>query len=142
MNVTWSRQVVREEAREFRQRFLAEIAAAVEIIAAGLVAGGKVAFVRRDVARQAARDRPNRAGIERVEQCGVRHQPRDAAVAVEERVYPRQSVMRGRGRKNGLGLAEAAIDLLEAREETRDGRRADGDMAADLDIAACAVRPG
>jgi hypothetical protein len=62
-----------EEASEFRQRLLAEITAAVEIVAAGLVACGEMAFIGGDVACQATRDRPDRTGIERVEQGRVRH---------------------------------------------------------------------
>src|ERR1700730_1146994 len=64
----------------------------------------------------------------------MRHQPRDAAVAVEERMYPREAVMRGRGGKDRLGLTEPAVRLLEPCEKARNGRRADGDMAANPDI--------
>ena len=78
------------------------------------VAGGEVAFVGIDIAGEAARDRPDGAGVERVQQRRVRHQPRDAAVAVEERVNPGKAVMRGGGRNDGLGLAELAVDLFEA----------------------------
>ena len=60
-----------------------------------------------------------RAGVERVEQRRVRHQPRDAAVAVEERVNPQQAVMRRGGRDDGVGLAELAVDLFEAFQEAR-----------------------
>jgi hypothetical protein len=65
----------------------------------------------------------------------MRHQPRDAAVAVEERVYPREAVMRGGSGKDRLGLAEPAVHLLKASEKARNGRRADGDMLANPDIS-------
>ena len=75
------------------------MSSAVEIVAAREVAGSEVAFVGLDVAGEAARDRPDASGVERVEQRRMRHQSRHAAVAVEERVNPQQAVMRGRGRK-------------------------------------------
>jgi hypothetical protein len=103
-----------EESRKFRQALLAEVAAAVEIVATRHVASGQMTFVGGDVAREAARDRPDRAGVERVQQRCMRHQPRDATIAVKERVNPREAVMGRRRTENGLGLAEAAINLLEA----------------------------
>ena len=83
-------QVVRKKLREFRQVLFAQVAPAVEIVAARQVAGGEVGFVGVDIAGEAARDRPHGCGVEGFEQCRVRHQPRDAAVAVEERVNPRR----------------------------------------------------
>jgi len=59
----------------------------------------------------------------------MRHQPRDAAVAVKKRVNPRQTVMGRRRGGNGFGLAEAAIDLLESCQEARHRRRTDGDTS-------------
>ena len=53
----------------------------------------------------------------------MRHQPGDAAVAVEERVNPQQAVMRRRRRNDGLGLAELAVDLFEAFQEARQRAR-------------------
>ncbi len=65
----------------------------------------------------------------------MRHQPRDAAVAVEERVNPQQAVMRGGGGEDCVGLAGMRVDALEAREEARQRAGADRDMLADLDVA-------
>src|SRR5439155_3441777 len=86
-----------EKLCEGREVFFAEIAAAVEVVAAGQVAGSKVALVSVDVAGEPARDRPDGAGIERLEQHCVGEKTRDAAIAVEERVDPRKAVMGGRG---------------------------------------------
>lgn len=116
------------------QRFLAEIIAAIEVIAASLIAGGKMALVLGDIPRKATRYRPDRAGIQRFQQCRVRHQPRDAAIAVKKRVYPHEAVMCRCRREDGLGLPEAPVDLLEAGEETRYSRRAKGDMAPEHDV--------
>jgi len=59
--------------REFGQILLAQVAAAVEIIAPGLIAGGQVSLVVTDIAGQAARDRPNAARVERFQQRPMRH---------------------------------------------------------------------
>ena len=68
---------------------------AIEIIAPRLVALGQMPFVRIDIAREAACDGPDGAGIEHIQQCRVRHEAGDAAVAVEEGMNPRETVMRG-----------------------------------------------
>ena len=96
-----------------------------------------------DVAGEAARDRPDAAGIERLQQRRMRHQPRDAAVAVKERVNPGEAMMRGGGAEDGVGFAEAAVDLPRSAQESAVWRRrADRDMPADRDIARGAARPG
>src|SRR5215469_10921934 len=64
----------------------------------------------------------------------MRHEPCDAAVAVEKRVNPYETVMRRRSREDGLGLSEFAVNLLEPSQETRHSTRADGGVLADLDI--------
>ncbi len=128
-------QVVRKKRVNSARVSSLRLPAAVEIVAPWQVAGGEVALVGIDVAGEAARDRPDGAGIERFQQRGVRHQPRDAAVAVEERVNPGEAVMCRRRRKDRLGLAELAVDLFEALQKARHGGRADGDVPADRDIA-------
>jgi hypothetical protein len=45
-----------KESREFREVFFAQIAPAVEIVAPGLIAGGKMSLVDIDIAGEAARD--------------------------------------------------------------------------------------
>ena len=85
-----------EEPGEFRQILFAQVSSAVEIIAARQVAGGEVSLVGIDIAREAARDRPDRAGVEGIEERGVRDEARDAAITIEERVNPREAMMRGR----------------------------------------------
>ena len=77
-----------EEARERREVLFAEMSSAVEIVAAREIAGGEVGFVGLDIAGETARNRPDACGVEGVEQRRMRHQPGDAAVAVEERVNP------------------------------------------------------
>src|SRR5207247_1658983 len=83
-----------EELRERRQGFFAQSASPVEIIASRRVAGGKVPLVAVFIAGEATRNRPDAACIKRLQQDSVRHQPRYASVAVEERVNPQQAVMR------------------------------------------------
>ena len=77
-----------EELRELSERFFAQGAAPVKIIAAGLVAIGEEPLVLLDVARKAAGHRPDCAGIEQIEHHRVRHQPGYPAVAIHEGVYP------------------------------------------------------
>ncbi len=131
-----------EESGEFRQRFLAQIAPAVEIVAARQVAGGKVAFVGVDIAREAARDRPDPPVSRASSSVACDIEPGDAAVAVEEGVNPRQAVVRGRRRDDGLGLAEFAVDLFEALEEARHSGRADGNVLCRPRHRGDAVRRG
>jgi hypothetical protein len=63
----------------------------------------------------------------------MRRQPCDAAIAVEERVNPRQPVMRRR--QDGLGLAQPAVDFFEPPQKTRDRRRTDRYGVANCDVA-------
>src|SRR5438045_8756525 len=65
----------------------------------------------------------------------MRHQPHDAAVAVEKWVDPREAMVCRGGGENRVGLAKAAIDFFEAFQEARYRGRADGDVAAHHDIA-------
>ena len=65
----------------------------------------------------------------------MRHQPGDAAVAIEERVNPQQAVMRRGGRYDGVRLAEPAIDLFETVQEARQRGGADGDVPSHRDVA-------
>ena len=126
---------LQEEPRKGGERFLAEIAAAVEIVAARQVAFGEMSLVGGFAAGKPARHRPHRAGVERLEQHRVRHQTGDAPIAVEKGVNPQQAVMRGGRGQYGVGPADAAIDLLEAREEPRHGAGADGDVTTDAHVA-------
>ena len=57
----------------------------------------------------------------------MRHQARHAAVAVEKRVNPEQSVM-SRRRKNRIRLVQCSVAFGEAREESRYGPGAHRDM--------------
>src|SRR4051794_35398601 len=88
-----------------------------------------------DIAGKPARNRPDGPGIERLQQRRVRHESGYAAVAVEEGMNPGETMMRGGGREDSVGLAEAPIAFLEALEEARYRRRAYGHMPADRDIA-------
>jgi hypothetical protein len=45
-----------KKSREFRDRFLAQISATIQIVCALLIAVGKMCLIRLDVARQAASD--------------------------------------------------------------------------------------
>ncbi len=60
---------------------------------------------------------------------------RYAAVAVKERVNPREPVMRRRGGEYGFGLTESAVDLFKPAQEARHCAATDGDMRADRNIA-------
>src|SRR5665213_448688 len=64
----------------------------------------------------------------------MRHQARNAAIAVEKWVNPDEAVMRCRRRDYGFGLSEGAINLFETFQEARHSGRADGDVIADFDI--------
>src|SRR5271165_2462917 len=127
---------LKEEARKGSERFLAQVAAPVEIVAAGQVTFGEMALVGRLAAREAARDRPYGTGVETFQNHGVRHQPRDAAIAVKERVNPQKAVMRRRRREDRVRFADAAIDFLEPRKETRQGAGADGSVPSNAHVAA------
>ena len=61
--------------------------------------------------------------------------PRHAAIAVHERMYPKQAVVGGSRGDDGLGLADISVNLREAFEEAGHGAPTDGDMTSNLDIA-------
>ena len=131
---------MQEELREFRERFFAEVAAAVEIVAPFGIAIHQMLLILSGVPREPARDRPDAAGVERFQQACVRHEPRHAAVPVGKRVNPQQPMMRRSRGEDGFRTAEPAIDLFKARHETRHRARADREVTSDLDIVAGGTR--
>src|SRR5208282_2973279 len=114
----------------------AQVAAPIEIVAAGQVTFGETALVSGFATREAARDRPYGAGVEAFQKHGVRHQTRDAAIAVKERVNPQQAVMRRRRREDRVRFTDAAIDFLESRKEARHGAGTDGNVPSNAHVAA------
>ena len=112
-----------KEVGESRESLLAQITAPVKIVATGAVTCGKVSFIRIDIARQAARHRPDGAGIERLQQHRMGHQAGNAAIAVNKRMNPHQAMMRRRRAQDRIRLAEAAVNLLEALRESAARRR-------------------
>ena len=135
MKVTWSMQMLRKKRVNSASASSLKLPRPSRSLRRGWSQAARCCLYSH-VAGEAARDRPDRAGVEEIEQNRVRHQPRDAAVAVEERVNPQQAVMRRRRREDRVGPAEAAIDFLEALQEAGQGAGADRRDAADLDIAA------
>jgi hypothetical protein len=105
---------VEEEPGELDERFLGKVAAAVKIVAALRVAGREVSLVRLRAVRESAGDRPEPARVERVAQHGVGHETRDAAVAVEKRMYPEEAMVGGGGVENGLEASEWRVAVLPA----------------------------
>src|SRR5271156_2630487 len=65
----------------------------------------------------------------------MRHQPRDAAVAVEKRVNPKQAMMGGGGRKDCVRLAEPRIASLELGQKARNRAGANRNMLPDPNVA-------
>ena len=88
---------LQKEPCERGQRFLAQVAASVDVVPARRVAVGEMALVGAFVPRQPAGDGPDAARLQALEQHGVGHQPRHAAVAVQEGVNPQQAVVRRGG---------------------------------------------
>ena len=112
-----------KEPCECREGLFAQIAASIEIIATGVVTRGKVPLIGINFARQAARHRPDGAGIERLQQHRMRHQAGHTAIAVNKRVNPHEAMMRRRSAQDRIRLAEAAVNLLEAFQESAARRR-------------------
>lgn len=65
----------------------------------------------------------------------MRHEPCDAPTAVDERVNPRQPVMRSRRRQDDLGLAQPAVLLFEPLQKARNRRWTDRYEVANCDVA-------
>ena len=65
----------------------------------------------------------------------MRHQARDATIAVEKRVNPKQAMMCRRRCENGIGLSNATIDVFEVFQKPGNSSWTDGDMPRDLYIA-------
>ena len=83
-----------EEPGECREIFFAQVASSVEIVAPRLVAGGKMGLIGIDIAGKTTGNRPHCSRIQCLQHGRMRHQPRDAAVAVEKRMNPGNAVMR------------------------------------------------
>ena len=136
MNVTWSIQTWRKNRVHSASAPSLKVPTPVEVIPARLVAVGQQLLVLIRAAGEPPRDRPDGAGVQNIEQHRVGHKPRDAPVAIQERVNPEQPVMRRRRREDRIGLAKIAIDALEEFQETGHRTGADGKMPPDLDITA------
>ena len=116
------------------KRLFAQSTAAIKIIAAPLIAHGKVPLVVLDTSGKPARNRPDAASIKRFSQHRVGHQPSDTAIAVDKGVNPGKAVMRCCCCNDGIHLAGFSVGFLEALHEAGHGARADGDMLANLDV--------
>src|SRR5690606_20490507 len=77
-----------KELGKLRECLFAEVATAVEIVTTRQFAVREALLVFLGAAREAARDGPDAASIERFQQRCVRHEPNDATVSVEKRMYP------------------------------------------------------
>src|SRR5207248_691839 len=106
-----------EKTREFDQFLLAQIAAAVQVVAARQIACREVSFVGSYIASKPARNGPHAAGIEKIKQHRMRHQASHATIAVQEWVYPEQSMVSCGSGNDGLCLAWCSIDVLESLEK-------------------------
>src|SRR5438552_2291875 len=84
--------------------------------------------------RETPSNGPQGAGVERLQQHGVRNEARNPSVSVEIGVDPKKPVVCAGSRQDRFGPAERAVDGLVALEKARDGRRADRDMLADSHI--------
>jgi hypothetical protein len=98
---------------------LRQCASSVEITLARLIGCRQQAFVLTRFASKASRDRPQRGANAEIEQHCVRHEPRDAAVAVEERVNPKKPMMSCGHRYCLTRLCKASrlVGLLESSHE-------------------------
>jgi hypothetical protein len=90
---------LQEESGEGVQRRLAEVAAAIAVAAAYLVALGQVLLVFCLTVRETARNRPQAACIKRAKQRGIGHQPGNAAIPIGKRMDVEETVVRGTGGK-------------------------------------------
>ena len=124
MNSTWSRQVSKVYSIHCTQPFLGEVAPSVQVSTAVLVGSLQQGFVLRfgssespQGGPQASRESP---GVQ--EQMGL--QPRDSAVAVQERVCPGQPMMCSSQRDDrSFPAPYAAVDLLPTLDKARQGQR-------------------
>src|SRR5215470_3551494 len=125
---------LQKKFRKCRQRLLAQIPPTIQIITPRRVTGGEMLLVFLDISRQAARNGPNSAGVQRFQQHRMRHKASDATVAVHKRVNPYKPVMRRSRSQDGIRLTQSTVNVLEALQESRHSARADGDMPADSHI--------
>src|SRR5262245_58416754 len=95
------------------------MAASVSIAAADLVALLQVRHVLVLLARKSASDRPQASGIQRTPQRCVGHEACYTSVAVGEGMDEHEPMVRWRGGKYGVELAEPAVSLLKSSHESR-----------------------
>jgi hypothetical protein len=65
----------------------------------------------------------------------MRHQPCDAAIAIEEWMYPQKPMMGSGNREDRICLSEIAVDLCKAAQEAGHGARTDGHVMANANIS-------
>ena len=92
---------------------------ALRLAPARAVGGHQQLLVARLLTRKPARDRPEAGSDAEALEQRVRHQARDAAIAVKERVNPEQPVVSAGRSDDRVGLAEFCVGFLEAGEEAR-----------------------
>src|ERR1700679_1879477 len=98
-----------------------------------LVCVHQQSLVATDVAGPASRCRPETAAAPESFQHCVRHQSRDAAIAVVKRMNPKEPVMRRRDCHHLAYLREIlwVVRLLKPGEKTRQVRRSGREMLTD-----------
>jgi hypothetical protein len=70
----------------------------------------------------------------------MRHQSRNPAITVRERMNPKQSMVGGGGGNDGIDRPQRCIHVLEPFHEPRNCSRADRDMPTDRHLG-CAEFP-
>jgi hypothetical protein len=87
-----------------------------------------------DVAGQAARDGPDCTSIERAQQHGMGHQPRNAAIPIQKWMYPEKPMVSSSRGKDRFGLADVPVNLLESSQKAGQGSGTDSDVPANLNV--------
>ena len=125
----------RKKSREPHQGLERQCAAAVVVVPSRRIRVHEKGLVSVDASGESSGEGPRLSPMpSRAEPC-VRHQPRDAAIPIEERVNPEKTVMRG-GRGDDLLCprhSSRVVRLGEADQQCVKRIRIGGNQAANLD---------
>ena len=87
-----------------------------------------------DVTRESSGNRPDRTGIERLQQQSMRRKPRNPPIPIEEWMHPQKSVVSSGNRDHDLCFAYVCVYGFKTGEEARDRARTDRHEMPDLHV--------
>ncbi len=114
-------RALEKEPAKRKKAGLGQVSAPVKVSAAGMICCSESGFVLRFFAREPTSNRPEGCPYPEPLEERVRHQSRDAAIAIQKRMDPQEAMVNRAYRQNLAQTAQLgrSVCLVKARQETR-----------------------